>query len=260
LNLFDPTDDAINNYFGQVDITPDDASIVFKHYESGVRRMKQLFAVLALVLTMTFGSVPAYASPISYNFKYNPWKTGLGTDDVFLDVTIFLDDSVFPSSGTAFVVPDSVEVFFATTSSFSNAVFSTFANNQTSGSGPTREPFNIKIDSSGAITSGGELKGLQRLTTLSGGACTASGKCGIEILQFTSTGLPGGPFGITFFTAGGGGPPFGGETGAGPDTSKLVSSTGPIALPVPATALLFGSALGILGWIRKRKAVAPVTA
>jgi len=224
--------------------------------------MKQLFTVLGLMLVVTFGPVPAYASTVTYNFKYNPWKTGIGTDDVFLDVTIFLDDSAFPNSGTAFVVADSVEVFFATTSSFSNAVFSTFANDQTSGSGPTREPFNIEIDSIGAITPTGDLKGLQRLTTLSGGACTANGDCGIDWLQFTTTGLPGGPFGITHFTAGGGGPPFGGEHGNDDDSSKLVSKTGPTAvsvpaIPVPAAVWLFGTALiGLVGFGRRKSRIA----
>ncbi len=217
--------------------------------------MRTVLSASLLVLTLTFVSMPAHATPVFYTFQYVP-NNPSGTDDIFLDVTVFLDSSQIPTLGTAIVVPTMVDVLFRTNPT--NAVFSTFANDQTAVlvggalGGTARVPYNFEIDSAGSVTR--QLQGLQRLANLSGGNCTAFGDCGIELLQFAM--IQGGTKlgGITYFTAGGGGPPFGGESGADSDESFLNITTGPSPVPEPNTALVMSLGLvGLAGLGSKRK-------
>ncbi len=215
--------------------------------------MRTVLSASLLVLTLTFVSMPAHATPIFYNFGYVP-NNPSGTDDVFLDVTVFLDSSLIPTTGTAIIVPTQVDVLFRT--NLTNAVFSTFTNDQTAVlvggalGGTARVPYSFEIDSAGSVTE--QLQGLQRLVNLSGGNCTALGDCGIELLQFAM--IQGGTKlgGITYFTAGGGGPPFSGESGADSDESFLNTTTGPTAIPEPSTHFLLGLGLAAIATKRRR--------
>lgn len=218
-----------------------------------VEKVRTIPSASLLVLTLTFVSMPAHATPIFYNFGYVP-NNPFGGGNVFLDVTVFLDSSLIPTTGTATVVPTKVDVLFRTNST--NAVFSTFANDQTAVlpggplMGTARVPYSFEIDPAGSVTR--QLQGLQRLTNLSGGNCTALGDCGIELLQFAM--IQGGTKlgGITYFTAEGGGPPFSGVSGADFKESFLNTTTGPAVIPEPSTHLLLGLGLAAIATKRRR--------
>lgn len=81
-----------------------------------------------LGLTLAVGTAPAHATLVSFNFTYTPFHPGIGTDNLTLDVTGFLDDSQITGVGTEFVTLDHLDVVITGRGTSQTAHF---ANNET---------------------------------------------------------------------------------------------------------------------------------
>ena len=208
---------------------------------------RSVLGTIILALTMTFGSMSAHASLISYNVIATPT---LGGDTTF-DLTFFIDDSQIPATGDATVTFSSVDVTF-TGSVFIGAQSFTYSNDQT---GIQNFFGTIQlIPFSGQIFASGALGIIQGVQAGPGGAGFSIARMGFD---------PANSFGplvaITFFGSA--------LNKANTQTDRALiqinTLTGPTlvapvsAIPLPASLPLFAiglAMLGLVGWRRNQKA------
>lgn len=211
---------------------------------------RSVFGSIILALTMTFGSMAAHASLISWNVFATH---AVGTTD--FDITFFLDTADLPSMGTATVEFSSVDVIFSGGgTAFPTPQSFTYDNNQTGIStfalNTQLVPFNAPVNAAGQIV--GLISGVQAgpgsanfcIARLSMGNNVPLGQV-VSAIFFGCAGVGNAVTFIGDFE----------DDSTGWKTSAAVVS----AVPLPAALPLFGSALamlGIVGWRRKRRAAA----
>lgn len=216
--------------------------------------MKQLFAVLALVLTMTFGSMSVHASLVSWNVQATP-AGSLGDTD--FDITFFLDAADIPTTGTETVTFSSVVVVF-------NGPFTESPHADDPHGAGTDQSHTYSNDETGIQNFFGAIQlvpfrapvnAAGQIVGLITGTQAGPGGIGVARVNFHNNV----PFGQVITARFFGSAPHKANTEI--DFGDFGTISGPTAVvPIPAAVWLFGSALGLLGWIRKRKAAAPVTA
>ena len=199
---------------------------------------------IILMMTMTFGSMSAHASLVSWNVLAAP-VGGFGTTS--FDLTFFLDAADIPGTGTAIVTFSSVDVIW-TGDAFSGPQSFTYANNDIR----IQDFFGLiqLVPFTGEVTAGGALSVIRGVQPGPGGPNTLIAR------MFFNPANSIGPLVQIIFFAGGI------KANAERDDALFVpgSLTGPIsvsAVPLPAALPLFGSALamlGIVGWRRRRQA------
>ena len=71
------------------------------------KKLLRLGLAAFLVLPMALGSMPAYATLISYDLTYTPRDN---FDHTFIDATVFFDDSIFTGMGIERVTPERIVI------------------------------------------------------------------------------------------------------------------------------------------------------